>query len=101
MSMTKLCKADFVPVGEMKQCQTDDTEVLVVNLNHQFFCLEARCTHAGAPLSDGELNGKILNCPWHGSQFDVTNGRVLQGPAEQSLKVYPVKVLDGDIYIEI
>jgi len=101
MSLTKLCKADDVRGGEMKQCQIDDIEVLVVNLNYQFFCLEARCTHAGAPLSDGELNGKILNCPWHGSQFDVTDGRVLLGPAEQSLKVYPVKVVDGDLYIEI
>ena len=101
MALMKLCRADYVPVGEMKQCQTDDTEVLTVNLNHQFFCLEARCTHAGAPLSDGELNGKVLSCPWHGSQFDVTDGRVLQGPAEQSLKVYPAKILAGDIYIEI
>jgi len=101
MALTKLCRADYVPVGEMKECQTDDTEVLIVNLNHQFFCLEARCTHAGAPLSDGELKGKVLSCPWHGSQFDVTDGRVLQGPAEQSLKVYPAKILAGDIYIEI
>jgi len=101
MALTKLCRADYVPVGEMKECQTDDTEVLIVNLNYQFFCLEARCTHAGAPLSDGELKGKVLSCPWHGSQFDVTDGRVLQGPAEQSLKVYPAKILAGDIYIEI
>jgi 3-phenylpropionate/trans-cinnamate dioxygenase ferredoxin component len=101
MALVKLCKVDYVPVAEMKQCQIDDTEVLVVNLNHQFFCLEARCTHAGAPLSEGELNGKVLSCPWHGSQFDVTDGRVLQGPADQSLKVYPVKTLDGDLYIEL
>jgi nitrite reductase (NADH) small subunit/3-phenylpropionate/trans-cinnamate dioxygenase ferredoxin subunit len=101
MALIKVCKVDDVPLAEMRQCQTDETEILVVNLDHQFYCLDARCTHAGAPLSDGELNGKVLSCPWHGSQFDVTDGHVLKGPADQALRVYPAKILAGDLYIEV
>ncbi len=100
MAWMKLGPAYYVPAGEMKSFQAGETEILVVHLDQQFVGLDARCSHAGAPLSEGELDGIILSCPWHGSRFDVTDGRVLQGPAEQPLKVYRVKVLDSDLYVE-
>jgi len=75
-------------------------EVLVVNLNGQFFSLDARCTHAGAPLDEGTLDGDLLTCPWHYSQFRVSDGSVVSGPAQKPLGTYTVTVRDGELYLE-
>ena len=61
---------------------------MAVNVEGKVFCLDGRCTHAGAPLSEGTLNGEVLTCPWHYSQFNITNGIVLSGPAYKPLKSY-------------
>ena len=76
-------------------------EILVINLNGQFFCLDGRCSHAGAPVVEGELKGEVLICPWHGSQFNITTGAVLKGPAMRPLKIYKSIVNNDVIFIEI
>jgi nitrite reductase/ring-hydroxylating ferredoxin subunit len=101
MTQTKVCSLDLVPAGSMKQFYVSDLEVVIINLGGQIYCLDGRCTHAGAPLAEGTLNGGVLTCPWHGSQFKVTDGSVLRGPTEKSLKVYPPDVKDGFVFIDI
>lgn len=98
---TLVCKISDVPAGGMKQVNIRGNEVLVVNLNSQFYCLEARCTHAGAPLAEGELKGDVITCPWHGSRFNATNGAVVNEPAERPLKVFSSIVKDNYVYIEL
>jgi len=88
MTNYRLCRVSDVPVGEMKQVTIEDRELLVINQDNHFICTDARCTHAGAPLAEGELNGNILTCPWHRSQFDITNGSVVKGPAKKPLRVF-------------
>ena len=97
----KVCNVDMVPVESMKQFYLSDLEILVVNFGGNFFCLDGRCTHAGAPLGEGTLTGEVLTCPWHGSQFKVTDGSVLRGPTEKPLKVYPSTVNNGSVFIDI
>lgn len=101
MTQMKVCSLDTVPAGNMRQFYVGELEILVVNLDSQIFCLDGRCTHAGAPLAEGMLNGSVLTCPWHGSQFNVTNGSVLRGPTEKQLKVYPSTVRDGFVFIDV
>ena len=101
MAQMKVCSLESVPAGSMKQFYIGELEILVVNLNGQIFCLDGRCTHAGAPLAEGTLNGEVLTCPWHGSQFNVTNGAVWRGPAEKKLRVYPSTVKDKSVFIEV
>ena len=101
MPQVKLCKIDVVPVGELKQFNIGETEILVVSLNGEFYCLAARCTHAGAPLEEGKLIGDVLICPWHGSNFRVTDGAVLKGPAEKPLKVFPNTIKDDYLLVEL
>ena len=97
----RVCSVDMVPMASMKQFYLSDLEILVVNFGGNFFCLDGRCTHAGAPLGEGTLTGEVLTCPWHGSQFKVTDGSVLRGPTEKPLKVYPSTVNDGSVFIDI
>jgi nitrite reductase/ring-hydroxylating ferredoxin subunit len=92
---------DIVPPGSLKQFRISEKEILVINSNSQIFCLEARCTHAGAPLAEGKLEDSILTCPWHGSRFNVTNGDVVKGPAKTGLQVYKSMVKDNFLFVEI
>ena len=100
MPLTKICPADAVPAGELRQFNVGDTEILVVNFDGRLLCLAARCTQAGAPLVEGELSGDVLTCPWHGSKFRVTDGSVVRGPAERALKTYNCQVQAGYLFAE-
>jgi nitrite reductase/ring-hydroxylating ferredoxin subunit len=101
MSLVKVAKIDMIPAGELKQFKIDGHEVLVINLDGQFYCLPAMCTHAGAPLVEGEIHGDIIICPWHGSNFRISDGSVIKGPAEKPLTVYPCIVQDNYLLVDI
>jgi uncharacterized membrane protein/nitrite reductase/ring-hydroxylating ferredoxin subunit len=61
--------------------------------------VQDRCTHKGGPLSDGALIDCKVQCPWHGSQFDITTGRVVAGPAERKIEVFEIEERKGEIYL--
>jgi nitrite reductase/ring-hydroxylating ferredoxin subunit len=61
-----------------------------------FCATQAKCTHKQGPLNEGKLDGSTVTCPWHGSQFDVCTGAVLQGPAVDPLKTYRV-IVEGEL----
>jgi nitrite reductase/ring-hydroxylating ferredoxin subunit len=96
----KLCGLDEIPSGESKQFNIEEIEILVINSKGRYFCLAARCTHAGAPLVEGEIFGEVLICPWHGSNFRVSDGSVLKGPAERPLMVYKNTIKGNDLFVE-
>ena len=102
MDLLKICDLEIAPsLGTLKQFKVGVLEVLVVNIEGEFFCTSARCPHAGgAPLAEGTLNGTVLTCPWHEAQFRVTDGQVLRGPASENLLVYKIIVKDNSIFIE-
>lgn len=97
----KLCRTSDVLPEELKQFNVKGVEILVISLSNQLICLDARCTHAGAPLAEGKLDGDLLTCPWHGSQFNVTNGAVIRGPAKEPLKVYSTSVEEGFLFVDL
>jgi nitrite reductase/ring-hydroxylating ferredoxin subunit len=99
--LVKLCDKDIMPIGELKSFKIKEFEVMAVNLGNKAYCLDARCTHAGAPLSEGALEGTILTCPWHYSQFDITNGAVLRGPAGKPLKAYHIVERQNAFFIDL
>ena len=101
MPLTKVCAVDIISIGELKQFNVGDAEILVVNLDGQLLCLAARCTHAGAPLVEGELSQDVLTCPWHGSRFRVTDGSVIRGPAEKALRIYKCQSQAGYLFVEL
>jgi nitrite reductase/ring-hydroxylating ferredoxin subunit len=64
------------------------TRVAVGRTGKGYVAFQDRCTHRGGPLSDGVLMCGTVQCPWHGSQFDVHTGEVKAGPAEQKIETY-------------
>lgn len=85
-----------IPPGKLKLVSLNGQAVCVYNVDGSFYATQDECTHIGGPMSEGELDGCIISCPWHFSRFDVTNGQVVEGPAKQPLKTYAV-VITGEI----
>ena len=80
----------FAPPTEGKSVQVDaDGEpVVVFNVRGTLFAIGALCSHLGGPLAEGELSEHRVECPWHGSIFDIETGKVLRGPAETPVTAY-------------
>ena len=76
----------------------DGSKVLVSNLDGRFYAIGSVCTHVGGPLEKGTLEGRVISCPWHGSQFDVTDGKVVSGPATGPEPPYKVTI-EGDYLV--
>lgn len=81
-----------VKPGQIKLVHLGGQEVAVYNVDGAFYATQGECTHAGGPLSEGELEGKIVTCPWHYSCFDVTNGAVVCKPATKPLQTMKVTI---------
>ena len=71
-------------------------DALVFSVNGNFCAIQSKCTHRGAPLGEGKVDGSTITCPMHGSQFNVCSGKVLRGPAIDPLMTYRV-VVEGDV----
>ncbi|NPA26793.1 MAG: non-heme iron oxygenase ferredoxin subunit [Chloroflexi bacterium] len=84
-----------LPPGERLFVHIDEWDVVLFNLDGQIFALEDRCTHAGRPIGEGEIEDGVLTCPYHGSRFDVRTGAVVAPPATEPLLAFPVRVVDG------
>jgi nitrite reductase/ring-hydroxylating ferredoxin subunit len=84
--------------GAMKRVEIDGEPALVTRAANGRVCaIAARCSHLGGPLDEGERDGDVVTCPWHGSQFDVCTGEVVAGPAVFPQPVYESRVSAGRI----
>ena len=66
--------AQDVPDGKMRHFKVNGKEIMIANVDGKYYAVSDRCGHANASLSMGSLNGKVITCPLHGAQFDVTTG---------------------------
>jgi nitrite reductase/ring-hydroxylating ferredoxin subunit len=66
-----------LPEGQLKRVEIEGKGVLVARVGKEFYAIRDKCTHMGCSLSEGDLEGTIVTCPCHGSQFDVTSGKVV------------------------
>ena len=89
-----------VPRGTSKEVLADDQVVALFNVDGKYYALDGVCPHAGGPLGEGMLRGTTVTCPWHGWQFDVTNGQNCLN-ARLSHKCYAVTVEGDDVWVEI
>lgn len=104
----KAAETSEVPVGKMKIIKLEEKEILIANVDGNYYAIGNRCTHAGGDLSRGSLEGKIVTCPKHGSKFDVTTGKAVSGPKILFLRPkikdeasYEVKVEGKDVLLKI
>lgn len=86
---TLAAAGESLTLNQMKLVHVDQERVVVARTEDGVRAFSDRCTHKGGPLSDGALMCGTVQCPWHGSQFDVKTGRVVCGPAKEDVRVYP------------
>jgi nitrite reductase/ring-hydroxylating ferredoxin subunit len=99
--LVKLCDKNVLPPGEFRAFKVKGHEVLALNISGRLYCLDGRCTHAGAPLAEGTLEREVLTCPWHYSQFNIATGAVIRGPAGKPLKIYHLEEKENAIFIDL
>ena len=94
----EVARVEDVPPGTATLVRAGDIEVALVNVDGTFFAIDNECTHRGGFLGEGEINTDWSNwaieCPLHGSVFDVRTGEALNPPATAPVRSYPVE-LDG------
>ena len=94
-------KTSEMQPGKLSKISVDGKEVLVVNLDGNYYAMDDTCTHSGASLSEGQLDGSTVTCGWHGAKFDCKTGKLEKFPAKiNDLKSYKVIVESDDIFIE-
>jgi nitrite reductase (NADH) small subunit len=87
---------DEIDSGIMQLVSLSGQLVTVYNVHGKYYATQDSCPHAAGPLHEGKLDGTTIICPWHRSRFDVTDGRLISGPADKPLKIYKV-IVDGNI----
>ena len=97
----KVAKSDEIAPGQGKLIEVEGKRIALFNVEGLFYAIDDTCTHRGGPLSEGMLNGREVTCPWHGAVFDVTTAEVLRPPAPREVARYNVRVVGGDIEVEI
>ena len=97
----KVAMVDDLAPGQAKCVEVNDKEIALFNIGGSFYAIDNTCTHVGGPLSEGELEGAQVTCPWHGGVFDVTTGEVLGPPPGRAVNRYNVRVEGSDIEVEV
>ncbi|WP_305786457.1 non-heme iron oxygenase ferredoxin subunit [Symbioplanes lichenis] len=89
-----------VAKGTAIQVEIDGVEVAVVHADDDtFYAVRDECSHASVALSEGEIEGCMIECWLHGSRFDLRTGEPSGPPAIDPVAIYPVEIRDGDIYV--
>jgi nitrite reductase/ring-hydroxylating ferredoxin subunit/predicted MFS family arabinose efflux permease len=96
----EVARAAEVKPGSMKRVTVEDHALLLASIDGRHYAVDDTCTHEDASLSSGSLRGEFVKCPLHGSRFNVITGAVLDEPAEQDLRTYPVKIEGDAIFVE-
>src|SRR5438874_13820803 len=89
-----VAKVSDIQPGQSKTVYVDGKSIAVFNVDGAFYAIDDTCLHRGGPLGEGELEGSVVTCPWHGWQYDVTTGCNTMDESE-CVERYEVKI-EGD-----
>ena len=94
----KVCKKADIQAGSGKTVNVNGKDVALFNVDGNFYAIDNTCLHRGGPLGEGELDGKIVTCPWHGWRYDVISGVNEMNPSVTVAK-YEVKLEGEDVLV--
>jgi len=99
--MVKVADATRLSPGQATVVDLGGNRIAVFNVAGSFYAIDDTCPHAGGPLSEGQVEGGKVTCPWHEAVFDLKTGDVLSPPAFDGVKSYKVVVEGNDVKVEI
>jgi nitrite reductase (NADH) small subunit len=100
MPFVRATKSAEIPVGTIHEVQVAGRTVALANVAGKFFAIDNTCLHRGGPLGQGSLQDKVVTCPWHAWEYDVTTGKVVQNPS-MGVACYPTEVRGDEVFIDI
>ena len=99
--LVRIENAGDIGSGEMRVFDLAGTKVNIASVDGQLYAFDDTCTHKACSLAKGRLDGTTVTCPCHGSQFDVTTGEVLRGPAQQAVRSRLVQIEGESLLVEL
>ena len=99
-NFVRVAGKDEIPPGKGKSIETGGVWIAVFNVGGEYRATSNVCVHRGGPLGEGDLEGPIVTCPWHGWQFDVTDGRCQTNPMA-SIPCYEVRIEGDDVLVGV
>ena len=97
----EVAKKSQIPDNGVIGVQAQGKALALISVGGNIYALDDRCPHEAAPLSDGQIEGGEIVCPWHSSRFDVKTGRVTMDPAMEDIATYKVRVVGDAVEVEI
>jgi 3-phenylpropionate/trans-cinnamate dioxygenase ferredoxin subunit len=108
MSYVRVARVDELPSGSMKKVIANGKELLLANIDGNFYAMDNLCSHMKGDLSEGTLSNNVVTCPKHGSQFDLTNAKCVRGPKiafvkmkGKDLSAYETKVEGQELLVNL
>jgi nitrite reductase/ring-hydroxylating ferredoxin subunit len=101
MPRVRVAAAADVPEGSATVVEAGGTRIALFHRPEGWFAVENTCTHRGGPLGEGDVDGWVVTCPWHGGQFDLRTGHVVAAPPARPVRVFPVVVEGEDVWLDV
>lgn len=100
MQRVKIAAAADVAPGEGRVVEAGGRTLALFNVDGTFYAIDNTCAHRGGPLGEGDLDGRIVTCPWHAWRWDVTTGANANNPAVR-VPCFPVTVENGAVFVSL
>ena len=100
-SCLELCSPDDVPEGSALRVEAGSLTLAVFNVEGEFYVTDDNCTHGPGSLSEGYIEGDIVECTFHNGQFNIRTGAVVSPPCMVPIKTYSARVENGKVVIEV
>src|SRR4051794_33562348 len=97
----RVARSDELEPDQMKLLHIDGRRIVLARTESGYVAFGDGCTHKGGSLAGGVMIGGVVQCPWHGSQFDCRSGGVKAGPAEQPIATYRVTEANGEVRLSL
>jgi len=101
MTFLPIARSEDLEEGKGRPYTLEGQRLALVRYDGVVYALEDRCPHANAPIALGPVENGCIACPWHYAEFELATGRVLSGPACESITVYPVAENDGVVSVSL
>jgi nitrite reductase (NADH) small subunit len=100
MAFEKVAKLSEIPPGSIRTVQAGGKTLAVANVAGTIYALDNVCLHRGGPLGEGQLEGSVVTCPWHGWQFDVSTGKAVQNP-NAGVGCFQTEIRGDEVFVEL
>ena len=97
----EVARTSQIPEGGVMGVEVEGKNLALVNLRGEIYALDDSCPHQAGPLSEGQIVGEEIECPWHRSCFDIRTGRVTRDPALEGVATYQVRLTGDAVEVEV